>query len=188
MLFRRLLGTLTVIALAVTCGTPGAAATVTTMVTKPIAKPLVFVGFLFHIISIETVATPFGEPAFKKMGDCNTPYIKVVASLQNTSKANQVSPPEAVFDFELSDGSHLSGPPADGSFIYPSLGAIPGYIYPLEHLKVLYMICNWNGQAPTKLFLTNNGAGGDGGYSNIRFYIPKGFAKAIGPAPTPSPA
>jgi hypothetical protein len=160
---------------------------VTTMVTKPITQTLVFTGYDLKIVSIQTVATLDNRPMLSKMNDCSTPYVMVVVSLQNASSTQELNTPALTFNFELADGSNLTGPQGDGVFLYPSLGRAPDTFHPKDHKSIIYLTCNWNGQAITKLFLTNNGSSGDTGYANVRFLMPPGFVKAVDPMGTPPP-
>lgn len=162
------------------------AALVTTMVTKPITSSLVFTGYVLKIVSIQTVATIDGRPMLAKMNDCGTPYVMVVVSLQNNSASDELNTPALTFNFELADGSNLTGPQGDGAFLYPSLGTVPQTFHPKDHKTVIYLSCGWSGQAITKLFLTNNGSSGNTGYANVRFLIPPGYVKAVAPVPTPA--
>lgn len=161
---------------------------VTAMVTKPISQSLIFTGYALKIVSIQTVATADARPVLAKMNDCNTPYVMVVVSLQNTSSTEEFNTPNLVFDFELADGSDITGPQGDGVFLYPSLATVPQGFHPKDHKTLLYLSCNWNGQAITKLFLKSNGSAGNTGYSNVRFLIPPGFVKAASPIAAPSAA
>jgi len=160
---------------------------VTTMITKPITQQLVFTGYDLKIVSIQTVATPDNRPMLSKMNDCTTPYVMVVVSLQNASSIQELNTPALAFNFELADGSNLTGPQGDGVFLYPSLGRVPDTFHPKDHKSLIFLTCGWNGQAITKLFLTNGGSAGDTGYSNVRFLMPPGYVKAVDPMGTPPP-
>jgi hypothetical protein len=152
------------------------------VVTKPIDKPFSFSGYVIQVTSIQTVATPDARAFLSKMNDCSTPYVMLVLSVQNNS-AETLDTLTPQVSFELADGSDLNGPQQDGMFLYPNFAPIPSYFHPKEHKSILYVTCNWNGQAVTKLFLTANGPKPN----NVRMIVPKTFAGAASPVPTASP-
>lgn len=162
---------------------PTSAGLVTAMVTKPITSSFVFVGFDVKVLSIQTVNAIDSRPFIAKMNDCGgNGYIMVLLSMQNNSSSETLGIPSLQLQFELADGSDLNGPQGDGVFLYPGYASVPQEFHPKDHRQVLFVSCNWNGQAITKMFLTNNGGGGDSGYNNVRFLIPRGYVTAATPA------
>jgi hypothetical protein len=160
----------------------GTTASADDVVTKPIDKAFAFSGYVIKVESIQTVASPDARAFLAKMNDCSTPYVMLVLSVQNNS-AETLDTLTPTVSFELADGSDLNGPQQDGLFLYPNFAPIPNYFHPKEHKSILYVTCNWSGQAVTKLFLTANGPKPN----NVRILVPPGFASAASPVPSASP-
>lgn len=163
-----------------------------TMHDRSLDQWFVFAG-LRTKISIQSVAQADGN---KILADVNTQdpakgYLILTMEYQNPTNSTDVSIPGINFSFELSDGSTLDAP-ASGVFgPYAGDGAKPAAdtLHPKEHVKVRYVIVDWDGTAITKMFMERN-SGDDSnsaGDQKDRFQIKKGDISTLAPVPTPTP-
>jgi hypothetical protein len=177
--------------LAVPHGARAASAAVDALTDQQLNTYINFAGLRTRIDKIETVKSADGRPVLAKSNGTadGTGYIMVTVTFQNPSASQEVGVPGNDIGFELADGSQIDEAGADGFFLVPSLTDPPGTLHPKQHIQVVYVKTNWNGQDITKMFLKKNSGGSenDAGYTYARFQIPKGYVTQLDPVATPSP-
>jgi len=164
-----------------------------TMHDRALNQWFVFSGLRTRIDSIQSVAQADGN---KILADVNTQdpskgYLILTLEYQNPTNSTDVSVPGINFSFELSDGSTLD---ANASSIYgPYVGdgtkTAADTLHPKEHVKIRYVVVDWDGTAITKMFMERN-SGDDSnssGDQKDRFLIGKGDVTPLVPVPTPTP-
>jgi hypothetical protein len=178
--------------LAIPSQTRAASPAIDALTDQPLNKYINFAGLRTRIDKIETVKSPDGRPILQKAGGTadGTGYIMVTVTLQNPSASDTIGIPGNLLGFELADGTQIDEIGPDGYFILPSLNDPPDSLHPKQHIQIVYVKTNWNGQDITKMFLKKNSGGGenDTGYTYARFQIPKGYVTQLDPVPTPSPS
>ncbi len=178
--------------LAIPHGARAASPAIEAMTDQQLNTYINFAGLRTRIDKIETVKSPDGRPILQKAGGTpdGTGYIMVTVSLQNPSATDLIGIPGNLLGFELADGTQIDEVGPDGFYILPSLNDSPDSLHPKQHIQVVYVKTNWNGQDITKMFLKVNSGGSenDTGYKYARFQIPKGYVTQLDPVATPAPS
>jgi len=171
--------------------TPVRADGIDKLTDKPLNTYFNFAGMRTRVDKIETVAQPDGRAILQKAGGPNgtNGYIIVTVDMQNPSGDKAIGIPGVNLGFELADGSQIDEEAPNGAFIAPSLNDPPDTLHPKQHVQLVYVITNWNGQPITKMFLKCNSGTEDNnaGFRYVRFQVPKSFVTPLQPVPTPQP-
>ena len=164
-----------------------------TMHDRGLDQWFVFAGLRTKIDSIQSVAQADGN---KILGDVNTQdpskgYLILTIEYQNPTNSTDVSVPGINFSFELSDGSTLDGSASSiyGPYVGDGTKTAADTLHPKEHVKVRYVIVDWDGTAITKMFMERN-SGDDSnasGDQKDRLQIGKSDVTPLAPVPTPTP-
>lgn len=162
------------------------APTVNALTTQTLNKYFDFAGLRYRVDKIETVSTADARPIYvKAVGNSNPGkgYILVTMSIQNPSDTDDTDVTSNWLGFELGDGSQIDEGSPTGMYLASSLNDPPGSLHPKQHIQIVYIVTDWNGQPLTKMFMRNNGGTelNEPGYHHVRFMVPKGYVSELAP-------
>jgi hypothetical protein len=163
-----------------------AAAGIKKLTDVPLNKYFPFAGMNVRVDKIETVAHADGRKILESVSggfDHDKGYIMVTVTFQNPSDSESIDMPSTWIGFELADGSQIEEASPAGPFLTARYTVAPNSLHPKQHAQVVYVITDWNGQAPTKMFLFVNGgtAANDTGYQHVRLQLPKDYVQVLPP-------
>jgi hypothetical protein len=156
------------------------------LTTVPLGKYFPFAGMNVRVDKVETVEHADGRKIVDKISggfDRGKGYILVTLSVQNPGDSDDIDMPSTWVGFELADGTQIEEASPAGAFIASSLNDPPNSLHPKQHVQLVFALTDWNGEAPTKMFLFKNGGtgGNDAGYQHVRLLFPKDYVKVLAP-------
>lgn len=92
-------------------------------------------------------------PVLAGQGMSGPGFIVVTATVQNPSSTDEIGIPHMEVGFELKDGSQMNEYAPDATNLPGSKVAAPTSLHPKQHLQFSWVISNWTGSPPTKMFL-----------------------------------
>ncbi|MHB8141209.1 MAG: hypothetical protein ACYDA5_06360 [Vulcanimicrobiaceae bacterium] len=92
-------------------------------------------------------------PVIAGQGLSGPGFVVVTATAQNPSGTGETTIPHMEVGFELKDGSQMNEYTPDAMNLPGSKVPAPTNLHPKQHVRFSWVISNWTGQPPTKMFL-----------------------------------
>jgi len=92
-------------------------------------------------------------PVLAGQGLSGPGFVVVTATVQNPSGTDETAIPHMEVGFELKDGSQMNEGTPDATNLPGSKVAAPTSLHPKQHVQFSWVISDWTGSPPTKMFL-----------------------------------